>query len=40
MRIFQIQSTGASEGGDLADLLARGLPTSGFVWLSCSRKVF
>jgi Mg2+ and Co2+ transporter CorA len=40
MRIFQIQSTGASEGDDLAGLLARGLPTNGFVWISCTSKVF
>jgi Mg2+ and Co2+ transporter CorA len=39
MRIFQIQSTGASEGDDLAGLLARGLPTNGFVWVSCTSKV-
>jgi Mg2+ and Co2+ transporter CorA len=40
MRIFQIQSTGASEGGDLVDLLARGMPASGFVWISCTSTVF
>jgi Mg2+ and Co2+ transporter CorA len=40
MRIFQIRSTGASEGDDLASLLARGLPDGGFVWISCTRADF
>jgi Mg2+ and Co2+ transporter CorA len=40
MRIFQIQSTCASDGGDLSALLARGLPSTGFIWISCSSKVF
>ncbi len=40
MRIFQIHSTGATEGDDLAGLLANGLPASGFVWVSCTSKQF
>ena len=40
MRIFQIQSTGASEGDDLSSLLALGLPANGFVWISCTSKQF
>ena len=40
MRIFQIQSTGASEGDDLPALLQRGLPASGFVWISCTSQDF
>jgi Mg2+ and Co2+ transporter CorA len=38
MRIFQIQSTAASEGESIPGLLAQGLPASGFVWLSCTSK--
>jgi Mg2+ and Co2+ transporter CorA len=40
MRIFHIQTTGASEGQDLPSLLQQGLPASGFVWISCSRSAF
>jgi Mg2+ and Co2+ transporter CorA len=40
MRIFQIQSTAATEGHDLASLLDQGLPATGFVWISCSSKTF
>jgi Mg2+ and Co2+ transporter CorA len=40
MRIFQVQSTGANEGDDLAGLLERGMPATGFVWISCTSKVF
>ncbi len=40
MRIFQIQSTGASEGDGLQSLLQRGLPDSGFVWISCTSQDF
>jgi magnesium transporter len=38
MRIFQIQGTTACEGPDLQSLLQRGLPASGFIWISCSRS--
>ena len=40
MRIFQIQSTSASEGLTLESLQLQGLPASGFVWISCSRSAF
>ncbi len=40
MRIFQIQSTAASEGLTLEGLQQKGLPTDGFVWISCSRAAF
>ena len=40
MRIFQIQSTAATEGGDLQSLLQAGLPATGFAWISCTRKEF
>ncbi len=40
MRIFQIQSTGASEGDDWPALLQRGLPATGFVWISCASQDF
>jgi Mg2+ and Co2+ transporter CorA len=40
MRIFQIQSTAASEGLTLEGLQQQGLPASGFVWISCSRGAF
>jgi Mg2+ and Co2+ transporter CorA len=40
MRIFHIQTTAASEGLTLADLVANGLPESGCVWISCSRSAF
>jgi len=40
MRIFQIQSTGATEGLHLESLSQQGLPATGFVWLSCSRHQF
>ena len=40
MRIFQIQSTATTEDLDLARLTQRGLPDTGFVWISCSRHQF
>ncbi len=40
MRIFQIQSTAASEGLNLQQLVQQGLPATGFVWISCSRTTF
>ena len=40
MRIFQIQSTAASEGEDLARLIDQGLPETGFVWISCTSDQF
>ncbi len=40
MRIFQIQGTGATEGDDLPALMLRGLPATGFVWISCTSKQF
>ncbi len=40
MRIFQIQSTAAHEGDTLESLLQRGLPATGFVWISCTRAAF
>jgi Mg2+ and Co2+ transporter CorA len=40
MRIFQIQSTAASEGLTLEDLRQQGLPATGFVWISCSHAAF
>ena len=40
MRIFHIQNNAATEGDDLESLLARGLPATGFIWLSCTRNVF
>ena len=40
MRIFQIQSSAASEGLDLQHLLQQGLPATGFVWISCNRSTF
>ena len=40
MRIFQIQSTAASEGGDLTSLLAQGVSGNGFVWISCTSQQF
>ena len=40
MRIFQIQSTAASEGEDLARFIDQGLPETGFVWISCTSDQF
>ena len=40
MRIFHIQSTAASEGLTLQTLQQQGLPSNGFVWISCSRSAF
>jgi Mg2+ and Co2+ transporter CorA len=40
MRIFHIQNAGAVEGQDLESLVRQGLPSTGFVWVSCSRGAF
>jgi Mg2+ and Co2+ transporter CorA len=40
MRTFHIQSSAAVEGHDLQSLLQQGLPTTGFVWISCSHSAF
>ena len=40
MRIFHIQPQGVTEGGDLPELTAQGLPAQGFLWLACAREEF
>jgi Mg2+ and Co2+ transporter CorA len=40
VRIVCIEPAAASEGLNLETLISRGLPSQGFVWISCTRSAF